>query len=103
MKLVKNVKVGGTWYGPAYGNADQVPADVAKRIVNPRAWEGKGEDESPSGETATAQTAGDSPSRPTRNDSKDDWVDYAVSQGMNRDEADTMTKAALVSLYSDKD
>lgn len=26
----------GTWYGPAYGNADKAPAD---KITNPAAWE----------------------------------------------------------------
>jgi hypothetical protein len=28
----------GTWWGPDYGNADQVPTDVAARITNPAAW-----------------------------------------------------------------
>lgn len=37
-KLVKNVHVGGAWYGPAYGNIDP-PADVAAQITNPSAWD----------------------------------------------------------------
>lgn len=36
--LMRNVFVDGKWYGPAHGNADQVPADVAKQIENPEAW-----------------------------------------------------------------
>lgn len=39
-RLVRNVKVGNTWYGPAYDNANDVPAEVAEQIVNPAAWEG---------------------------------------------------------------
>jgi len=39
-KLVANVHVDGAgWFGPDYGNADDVPADVASGIVNPDAWE----------------------------------------------------------------
>lgn len=38
--LVRNVNVDGVWWGPAWGNADQVPAEVAARITNPKAWDG---------------------------------------------------------------
>lgn len=38
-RLVKNVRVDGVWYGPAYGNAENVPAEVAERITNPNAWD----------------------------------------------------------------
>jgi hypothetical protein len=99
--LVKNVYVGKVWYGPAHGNAENVPAEVAARITNPRAWEGKGEDESPTGEAATTQTAGGSPSRPARNDPKHAWVDYAVSQGADRAEAEGSSKADLVDAYGE--
>lgn len=50
-KLVKNVAVDKTWYGPAHGNAENVPAEVAERITNPNAWDevpgdgGKGSDD----------------------------------------------------------
>lgn len=50
-RLVRNVKVGGTWYGPAHGNAENVPADVAEQITNPNAWDevpgdgGQGDDD----------------------------------------------------------
>lgn len=36
--LKSNVAVNNRWYGPAHGNADAVPADVAEQITNPAAW-----------------------------------------------------------------
>jgi hypothetical protein len=38
--LVANVVIDDEWYGPDYGNVDKVPADVARKISNPDAWEG---------------------------------------------------------------
>lgn len=38
--LTHNVAVDGAWWGPAYNNADQVPAEVATKITNPKAWGG---------------------------------------------------------------
>lgn len=39
-------------------------------------------------------------SKPARADNKAAWVDYAVDQGAERDEAEAMTKADLVERYS---
>lgn len=39
------------------------------------------------------------PSPPTSSDTKATWVDFAVSQGADRDEAEALTKADLVELY----
>lgn len=39
------------------------------------------------------------PNRPTRNASKAAWVDYAESQGMDRELADSHTRAELIDLY----
>jgi hypothetical protein len=36
---------------------------------------------------------------PTKSASKAEWVDYAVSQGMSRDDAESSTKADLVEQY----
>lgn len=36
--LVKNVEVDGGWWGPAHGNAETVPDEVADKITNPAAW-----------------------------------------------------------------
>ena len=64
MGLVKNVNVGGVWYGPAYGNEGDVPAAVAEQITNLGAWESG---ESPAGEpTARSDQPGGSPSQPDR-------------------------------------
>lgn len=38
-KLVANVAVDGVWYGPAYGNEADVPAEVAERVTNPSVWD----------------------------------------------------------------
>lgn len=39
-KLVRNVFVDGAWWGPAYGNADDVPDDVAEQITGASCWAG---------------------------------------------------------------
>lgn len=36
---------------------------------------------------------------PAKNATKDEWVDHAVAQGADRDEAESMTKAELVDTY----
>jgi hypothetical protein len=36
------------------------------------------------------------PTKPTVNDSKADWVEYAVSQGIIRDDAEAFTKQQLI-------
>lgn len=38
-KLAANVYVDGQWYGPAYGNESDVPAEAAKKIGSEDAWE----------------------------------------------------------------
>jgi hypothetical protein len=93
MRLVKNVAVDGTWYGPAHGNADQVPAEVAEQITNPAAWE--------EADLELKDTFDGPMPRPSRSDSKARWVDFAVSQGEDRDEADAMSKADLVAAFGE--
>lgn len=39
--------------------------------------------------------------RPDTSDLKDDWVDYAVSQGMDRDEAEDRTKDELINEFGE--
>lgn len=36
-KLIANVNVGGTWYGPGY-RKNKVTAEVEKAITNPNVW-----------------------------------------------------------------
>lgn len=38
-KLIANVCVDGKWFGPAHGNAEDVPAEVGAQITNPAAWD----------------------------------------------------------------
>lgn len=38
---------------------------------------------------------------PKPHDTKAEWVDFAVSQGLNREEAEGLTKNELVELYGD--
>jgi hypothetical protein len=39
------------------------------------------------------------PEAPKHADTKADWVDYAVSQGTDREEAESLTKADLIEMY----
>lgn len=50
----------------------------------------------PAAEAAPAVVA-----RPAVTDRKAEWVDFAVAQGVGRDEADALTKAELVELFGD--
>ncbi len=38
-KLIANVWIDGQWYGPAHGNASDVPVDVAEQVTNPACWD----------------------------------------------------------------
>jgi hypothetical protein len=70
-----------------FGPGDDVPADWAKLITNPGAWD---DGDMPSDD-------GDKP--PARNEAKAAWVDWAVSQGADRAAAEAMSKDALVAEY----
>jgi hypothetical protein len=56
-RLVTHVAVGGVVYGPE----DDVPADVAELITNPKAWgedpPANGDDEKPAAKPAAKKTA----------------------------------------------
>lgn len=41
------------------------------------------------------------PARPSVADRKAEWVDFAVSQGADRVEAESLTKVELIELYGD--
>lgn len=67
-RLAGRVAVGGQWYGPD----DDVPDDVARRITNPKAWEG-GELPTFAAETdrsaaASGTASGDGPTGPDAGD-----------------------------------
>lgn len=46
-----------------------------------------------------SDTASDEGAAPAKSASKADWVDYAVAQGADRDEADASTKDDLIATY----
>lgn len=48
---------------------------------------------------ATEGTSGETPSKPAGNASKAVWVDYAVSQGATRDEAEAKSRDELMAQY----
>lgn len=72
--------------GAVYGPDDEVPAEVAARITNPRAWEGGvlplTDDAGPA---ATSAADGDTPTEPPRSGAgsgRDAWVAYAAARGL---------------------
>jgi hypothetical protein len=100
----------------AYANAtdDNVKANLASaaaehgmyvegdQLVDPSAAppEAPAEAEEPSTTEAPAsEPAAESSGQPTQADNKATWVDYAVSKGADRDEAEASTKADLVERY----
>lgn len=128
-QLTSNVEVDGVWYGPSYPNNEPTEA-VLERITNPAAFEpapGGGRDlrftsadfaveageqphlrgaEDAAAAEAFAMTAagaagGPGVEAPAKSASKGEWVDYAVAQGADRDEAEAATKDDLVDRYGD--
>ena len=76
-RLIRNVFVGGSWYGPAYGNADRVPAEVAEQIGG-LAWEAQA-----APEVIPAAVPGQAPPRAGRGSGRDAWAAYAASRGVD--------------------
>lgn len=73
-KLNTHVNVDGSWYGPD----NDVPAEVAKRITNPKVWA----DSERTGEPARAATftmVGEEPPRGGPGSSADAWRAFATS------------------------
>lgn len=101
--LVRNVYVDGKGYGPAFSNADRVPADVAARVTNRRAWGDVGESHEPAPVRAAASEGAAPPAvaRPAGNASKADWVAYAVARGVDGAEAEALTRTELRDLFDE--
>jgi hypothetical protein len=96
-RLARNVYVDGAGWGPAFGNEGDVPDAVASKVTNPFAWEGG----TAPGAVPSPQAPG-TVGRPAGNASKDEWVAYAVAQGMGRDEAERHSRADLRALYPEE-
>lgn len=118
-RLVANVCVGGTWYGPANPGAP-VTEDVAAQITNEAAWEDEGGHESasggslPSGYTTAVASAGgesvrtalDEPTAPPSADGldemeRDDLV--ALAKARELDVPKRMSRADLIDLLRQQD
>lgn len=98
-----NAAAGTTVYVPDGGPVPDLPG---VRLVGPGAPAGEPEsaetrepqppvEPEPAPSIPSAEPAG----RPIVNAPKADWVDYAVGQGADRDEAESLTKAELLDLY----
>lgn len=71
-RLAAWVWVDNEWYGPD----SNVPADVAAKIDNPKAWAEKPEPAEP-----ISSPEPEAPAPPAGNASLEDWQEYARSQG----------------------
>ena len=89
--LVRNVAVGDDWYGPAHGNAHNVPDDVATQITNPAAW--GADDDVPSGEGG-ASGAGEDEAAQLARMSRDDLL--ALAEARQIDVPASATRRQLV-------
>lgn len=82
-----HVPVGMDWV--VYGPDDEVPAEHAALITNPKAW---AEDETPAArndETAESSNAGDeAPPRAGAGSGRDAWVKFAKSRGVHVEDED---------------
>lgn len=88
---------------------DNLPATIAKvaaetrqRVKNPHTVPVQEQITERIKAAGASRESASAASRPTKSDNKDVWVEHAVAQGMDRDEAEASTKAALVDAYGEK-
>lgn len=81
--------------GKVYKPGEEVPAQVAERIPNPKAWEEQ--QQSPPTEE-DYEEEGEAPQRPAESDRKDTWIDYVleIRGDLSEDDVAQMTKAELI-------
>lgn len=90
------------FYKDARVDRDQVDSASLKRHLD-RGYVELVEQGEPARES-TPEPQGEPPAEPTgearpgQNAPKSEWVDFAVAQGVDRDEADSLTKADLINL-----
>jgi hypothetical protein len=108
-KLIANVHVGEIdgvdndtqgWYGPEYGNAENVPTEVARRIPNPKAWE-DGEapdlpDEDQGTDPGPQVVQNDEPPRSGAGSGKEAWRSHA--EGLGIDVPDDASRDDIIAL-----
>jgi hypothetical protein len=87
-----HVPVGLDWV--VYGPDDEVPAEHAALITNPKAWEGgklpsvKGV-KSSEGETVATSAATGEPPRAGKGSSRDAWAEFASERGVHVEDEDS--------------
>lgn len=101
-----------SWRDLVAGDVFEAEVGDADRLVRARAAEDAdaapdtSSDEVPPADDAPASVetvedapASDAVARPHRNDNRDAWLDYAVSQGADREVAEEFTKAELIAEF----
>lgn len=79
-----HVPVGMDWV--VYGPDDEVPAEHAALITNPKAW---ADGELPSGsEVADGSASDEAPPRAGKGSGREEWAAFAESRGVHVDEDD---------------
>jgi len=88
--------------GKVYTPGEEVSAQVAERIPNPKAWVGGAltADDYDGGDVAADdyEEEGEAPQRPAESDRKDAWIDYVleIRGDLSEDDVAQMTKAELI-------
>lgn len=75
----------------------RITSNRSGNVLDVADWFGHRKVESGRYERGSGQRA----STPNQSDTKPDWVDFAVSNGMDRAEAEAATKAELVARFGD--
>lgn len=70
------------WFGPAYGNTEDVPEHVARLIPNPKAWEGGVLPTFGTSEPESGRGHDGEPPRSGGGSGKDAWRTHAESLGL---------------------
>jgi len=74
--------------GTAYGPDSDVPDEVAERITAPGVWDDQAEEPDPAPHD-----------RPSDRASKAAWVEFAVAQGVDPDEAEALNRDELAAKF----
>jgi hypothetical protein len=90
-----HVPVDNDWV--VYGPDDEVPAEHAALITNPKAWEG-GEAPSTKSEEPSSAQGDEEPPRSGKGSSKEAWAEFAQTHGVQVEDGDSRDDiiAALV-------
>lgn len=105
-ELARAERIGAVVDGPLPAPPEPEPVEIDGRHtaaqVPAEAGETGGGDENPDGDDpGTADpAAGDGPRRPAQVEAKGLWVEYAVARGMDRAEAEKLTKPELIAAFA---